>query len=61
MKKELTREQMIKLIASDYGFGEEITKKIKTEILRDVCNASQSNVYLKGLLDFGSPDIYLED
>ncbi|WP_269684791.1 hypothetical protein [Flavobacterium lacustre] len=61
MKKELTREQMIALIASDYGYGKETTEKLKTEILRDVYNSSQSHLYLKNLLAFGTSDIYLED
>jgi hypothetical protein len=59
MKKELTREQMIALIASDYGYDEETTNKLKTEVLRDVCNSAQSYLYLKNLLDLGSTDIYL--
>ena len=61
MKRELTREEMIRLIASDYGFSSETTKNIKTEILREVCNSSQPNVHLSRLLELGNPDIYLEN
>lgn len=61
MKKELTREQMILLIASDYGFSQDITNKLKTEILKEVCNSSQPFAYLSNLLKFGKADIYLDN
>jgi hypothetical protein len=61
MKKELTRKQMISLISSDFGFGEETTKKIKTEILKEVCNSSQPHIYLSALLASDCSDIYLEE
>lgn len=60
MKRELTREQMILLIASDYGYGEEITSNLKTKVLKDVCNNSQPHLYLKSLLELANSDIYLE-
>ena len=59
MKKNLTREQMIALIASDYGYGPETTNKLTTKVLRDTCKSSQSHIYLKSLLENPNPDIFL--
>ena len=55
----MTREQMIALIASDYGFGPEITEKLTTQILKEVCDSSQPYAYLSGLLANPSPDMYI--
>lgn len=60
MKKELTRKQMIALIASDYGFGAEITNNLRTEILSEVCKSSHPHIHLKALLEFSNTDIYLD-
>ncbi|WP_418638352.1 hypothetical protein [Winogradskyella sp.] len=59
MKKELTRKQMIALIASDYGFGPERTEELTTQILKEVCDSSQPYAYLSGLLANPSPDMYI--
>lgn len=59
MKKNLTRKQMIALIASDYGYGPETTNNIKTEILREVCNSFQPKAHLEGLLN-NAKGIYIE-
>lgn len=40
MQKEL-REEMILLIASDYGCSADITNNLKTQVLKEVCNSSQ--------------------
>jgi len=61
MKKELTREQMIALIASDYGYGREVTNQLKTEVLEAVCNSKTPYLYLKGLLDNVANRIYLDN
>ena len=53
MKKELTRKQMIELIASNYGYGPEVTNNIKTEILKEVCESTHPHNHLKALLEFG--------
>ena len=59
MKKKMKREEKIKLISSDYGFSEDITSKLKTEVLRNVCNSSQPHIYLKSLIELNAKDIYL--
>ena len=43
---------MIALIASDYGYGPEITKNLTDEVLRDTCNSSTPYLYLKNLILF---------
>jgi len=62
VKRELNREEMIALIASDYGIGPEITNKLTTEILRNTCNNSQPFNYLKSLLEVSdNREIYLPE
>tara|TARA_R110002126_G_C10483197_1_gene502145 strand:- start:4934 stop:5122 length:189 start_codon:yes stop_codon:yes gene_type:complete len=60
MKRKLTREQMIALIASDYGYDLETTNKIKTEILREVCNSYQPYIHLKALLELRDKNIFIK-
>lgn len=54
MRKQLSRKQMIALIASDFGYGPETTINLKTEILRDVCNSPTPFLYLQSFLEAGS-------
>jgi len=60
MKKEMTREEMIALIKSDYGFGPEITGRLTTETLKDVCNSNTPYLYLKNLLELVEPKKFLK-
>ncbi|MDD2984600.1 MAG: hypothetical protein PHQ74_14560 [Crocinitomicaceae bacterium] len=59
MKVEMTREQMIALIASDYGFGPETTNRLNTKVLQDTCNSSTPYLYLRYLLNSGDTKIYI--
>lgn len=45
MKKELTRQELIDIIASDYGYGPAVTEQFSTEVLRRVFYSSIGAFY----------------
>lgn len=51
MKKEKTREYLIKIFASDYGHGPEVTAQFTTDELRKAFNSERPYEYIKALIE----------
>ena len=49
---EMTREQLIKRFASDWGFGPNVTEQFTTDVLRKACKSSSPYLHMKALIYF---------